>query len=451
MDVEFVEGHNMAQEIPSASIVESLYFNEFQILPDLAEGVFSRRPQWVAMTTRLDTDGKVVRFCHKLQRKYQSDRLYVRVFTKKALLVFDPEGIRHVLDHSPDVYGPADLKKKGMGHFQPSAVTISEGVEWEERRRFNEAVLNSGAPSHCYAHQFLHIVRSEIEATRAASGDVLAWNAIADLFDKITLQVTFGMQARQETELTERLARMMLESNPPVPRKKSEDFDPFYERIREHLKAPEADSLMALAAQTGATERTRVENQVPHWMFAMRDTLAANTARALAVITARPDIEVRVREEMLGNDLATPDGITRLRYLQGCVHEAMRLWPTTPLLVRVALRDDDLAGTPVVKGTQILILNTYNHRNQNATKFADAFEPEQWRDQQPNYLFNHLSNGTQVCAGLDLALFIAQAVIVGLLEHNRYALEHPKLHLHPPLPYMLNYFELRWRRMLLSL
>jgi cytochrome P450 len=403
------------------------------------------------MTTRLDTDGKVIRFCHQLQTKYQSDRIYIRVLTKKALLLFDPEGIRHVLDHSPEVYGPPDRKKKGMGYFQPHAVTISEGVEWSERRRFNEAVLNSGVPSHCYAHQFLHIVRSEVEAARAASGDVLTWEAIAALFDRITLQIVFGMPARQETELTERLARMMLKSNPPVPRKKSEDFDPFYQRIREHLKAPAANSLVALAAQTGATERTRVDNQIPHWMFAMRDTLAANTARALAVITSRPDIEIRVREEMSGSDLATPDGITRLRYMQGCVQEAMRLWPTTPLLVRLALRDDDLAGTPVAKGTQILILNTYNHRNRNATKFADAFEPEQWRDEQPNYLFNHLSNGAQKCAGFELALFIARAVIAGLLEHHRYALEHPKLHLHPPLPYMLNYFDLRWRRMLLSL
>ncbi len=256
----------MTQEIPSASIRESLYFNEFQILPNLAAGIFSRRALWVGINTRLDTDGKIVRFCHKLRNKYQSDRIYIRVATNKALLVFDREGIRHVLDNSPHIYGPPDIKKRDMRHFQPNAVTISEGAEWDERRRFNDIVLNSGTPSHCYADRFLAIVRSEIEATRAATGDALTWQAMADLFEKITLQVIFGMQARQETELTARLKTMMLESNPPVPRKQSKNFVPFYERIRKHLKAPEADSLAALAAQTEATERTQVENQIPHWI-----------------------------------------------------------------------------------------------------------------------------------------------------------------------------------------
>ncbi len=182
----------------------------------------------------------------------------------------------------------------------------------------------------------------------------------------------------------------------------------------------------------------------------MKDTLATNTARALAVIATRSDVEARVREEMASKDLAAADSILTLRYLQGCVQEAMRLWPTTPLLSRLTLSDDNLAGTPVASGTQILILNTFNHRNQNATKFADSFEPEQWRDQQPDYLFNHLSNGAQVCAGFDLALFIAQAVLAGLLEQDRYALQSPKLDANPPLPHMFNYFDLRWRRMPLS-
>jgi hypothetical protein len=56
--------------------------------------------------------------------------------------------------------------------------------------------------------------------------------------------------------------------------------------------------------------------------------------------------------------------------------------------------------------------------------------------------------------GNNMAQEIPSASIVESLYFNEFqknALEHPKLHLHPPLPHMLNYFDLRWRRMLLSL
>ena len=67
-----------------------------------------------------------------------------------------------------------------------------------------------------------------------------------------------------------------------------------------------------------------------HWMFAMWETLGANTVRALAAILAHPDVEGYVRGEMAMADPSTATGIVRLPYLEGCLQEAMRLWPTTP-------------------------------------------------------------------------------------------------------------------------
>ena len=60
---------------------------------------------------------------------------------------------------------------------------------------------------------------------------------------------------------------------------------------------------------------------------------------------ADPAVERRVREDMIGADLADPRAIDGIRYLEGCLQEAMRLWPTTPLLARVAFMTSRSPGS----------------------------------------------------------------------------------------------------------
>ena len=49
----------------------------------------------------------------------------------------------------------------------------------------------------------------------------------------------------------------------------------------------------------------------------MRDTLAMNVFRALAVIAAWPEIERRVREELEGADLTSPEDVDGLELPRG--------------------------------------------------------------------------------------------------------------------------------------
>src|SRR5207302_784950 len=133
-----------------------------------------------------------------------------------------------------------------------------------------------------------------------------------------------------------------------------------------------------------------------------------------------------------------------LTYLEGCIQEAMRLWPTTPMLAREMVAADTLGGATIPPGTQVLILNSFNHRDRETFPLADTFAPEQRVDglARADYRFNHVSNGTQVCAGVHLLLFIAQAVIATLLSQDRFVLTKPKLDPSRPLPYAFDYFAL---------
>jgi cytochrome P450 len=452
------EGPLRGRGVRSLSLADDLRFNLQFMLPYLLQGIFTRERFWVGFFARVHRDPLAVRLLSAFRRKYGSDYLSLHMLNSKALLVLDVEGVRQVLDNSPLRYADPPAKRNGMARFQPGAVTISRDAAWRDRRRFNEAVLHGPQQAHPRAGPFLEIVAREAGATRSRPGTRLVWDDLQDLFRRITLQVIFGPGARNDAALWEGLRAMMRESNRPLGpagRRPSRHFEPFYERMRRYLRRPQEGSLVSTFAEAPQSAETRVENQVPHWMFAMNETLATNTARALALILAHPRVEQRVREELEGVDLSTAEGVQGLTYLEGCLLEAMRLWPTTPVLVREALAPDtlgglgrlgSLGGVPVAPGQQVLIHNGFQHRDRESYHLADVFSPESWPEAWADYRFNHLSHGPQVCAGVGLALLLGKAVLAALLSRERYVLLKPALDPSRPLPHAYDYFALTLER-----
>ncbi|MGH8531346.1 MAG: cytochrome P450 [Gammaproteobacteria bacterium] len=435
----------MSTIIPAVSFFDSLRYNLFHMIPYLCRGIFTENRFWVRFWSKYQRDPGAVKFIGGLRRKYHSEYLYIYMLTTKSLLVLAHDGIKRVLEQSPMIYAEAEQKRKRMSHFQPNAVTISRGQEWQDRRKFNAAVLQNGV--HQYADHFLEIIREEIASKTSQGRNILlAWDDFQELFEKITLQIIFG-KGTNDTPLTDALKKMMLESNKLLfVGKKSKYFDNFYKKIANHLASPRDKSLASLCKEVPSTTVTKVENQIPHWMFAMKDTLVINTVRAMALIISHPRTEQRVREEMARADLRSARGIDSLKYLEGCVQEAMRLWPTTLMLIRETLAEDTGGDAVIPADTQVIIHNGFNHRDVETHDFADRFFPDLWLTTNVDYRFNHLSNGPQVCAGKDLALYIAKAVLATLFADNRLRLHKPSLDATEPLPYAYDHYSIRIER-----
>jgi cytochrome P450 len=430
--------------VPRLSVLDDLAYNLMLTLPNYLQGTFTRSRFWVSVFSRLHPDPLAVRLVGRLRRKYRSDYLSLHLLADRALLVLDPAGIQSILERSPARFAEPRPKRQGMSHFQPGAVTISRGAQWTERRRFNAGVLESRQRVHSLAERFLDIIVEEVDAVRVR--ERLEWKGFERLFERLALGLLFGRSARSATGLTRRLSKMMREGNRLFALRRSRHFDPYYAELRSHLARAEEGSLAALCRRVPSTPDTRVESQLTHWLFALKDTLALNTVAALALIATHPHAEARVREE-LGNGASwSAEGLDGARYLEGCVQEGMRLWPTTPALVREAVADDSVCGRPVAAGTQVVILNGFNHRDRSAHDFADRFTPEHWLEGRGDFHFNHLSNGPQDCAGRYLALFVAKAVIARLLRGQRYSLERPSLDPGQPLPHAFNAFRARFVR-----
>jgi cytochrome P450 len=383
-------------EVADASTGESLRFLATGLIPSVARGLFSPRPRAMKLLTRLNTDARAIAFMDGIRSKYGGDG--VRFMRGKMTVLWSEDAIREVLDNSATEYGSdAGAKKKGMSHFQPDALTLSRGEDWRDRRAFNEAVLDADAQK----ARIIDVVNDEVDRLRI--GDGLAWKHWEQLFDHITLRVIFGNSARNDQELTDLLEKLMREANRIAGLKTTDDYYAFYGKIDKYLANPDPYSLIASVADAPQSDRTRIAQQIPHWIFAMRDTLGANVYRALALAVSGYD-----------EDLA------------GTLNEAMRLWPTTPLIAREKVDD----------GSQVMILNAFNHRDPREPDFNQV-KP----DRGHSYRFNHLSNGTQDCPGAGFVMLIGTAVLERML--SEYKLRYVGPSLDPP-PEMLDFFQIRF-------
>jgi Cytochrome P450 len=403
---------------PRASLLEGIRFTAQVAVPNVIQGLFRRRRTAVAIATRTGADGLAIGFMAGLKRSHGEGPLWIRVAKDEALLLLGREPIRRALEGSPDPFAAdPEPKKSAMSHFQPDALTISRGDAWQDRRRFTDAVLSAVDADKVAA------ISAEEASSLPAELDWETWNRAVR---RATRRIVLGDGAADDDSLSEMLGELMDKSNPPGSGD-SELYGRFGAAVQRYVDTAEKDSLVSLFEKAPTTETTRPAGQVTHWLFALGDTLAINAFRCLALLASfRPD---RDDDEYLG----------------ACLQEAMRLWPTTPMLSRIAVRDVDWDGVTVPAGTQLLIVNTFNHRDREAVPFANRFEPEAWLSggARDDWQFNHFSHGPQGCPGAELALLVGKAMVAPVLARGARLVE-PHLDPDKPLPPSLDYFSLKF-------
>ncbi len=432
-----------AECAPRVSLLDDLLFNAGFLVPTALQGTFTRRRWATAVLTRLSLDPAAQRSVRRLRRRGDG-YFWIHLGRTPALLVLDARGVARVLDESPLEFADGQVKRSGMSWFQPDAVAISRGEQWRDRRRFNEAVLATGR-IHPDASEFVAAVVEEVERARRIDGDPDRWEWFEALFHRISMTVVLGPDTAGDGAVRCQLDALLREANRPAalrPRR-SRHFAPLYDRLRSYLAEAREPGLAARCGQVPATAQTRVEGQLPHWLFASAETLAVNTIRALALITAHTEVETRVRAE-IGRNHVSPAGLAGCALLEGSLQEGMRLWPTTPILIREAVRPTFLGGVQLAPGDQVVILTAFHARDREAYPDADRFRPDAWSHGSPSPLFLHFGGGAQVCPGRDLALLLAKTVLAMLLRSHRFRLVGPALDPERPLPHAYDHFSVRF-------
>jgi cytochrome P450 len=107
-------------------------------------------------------------------------------------------------------------------------------------------------------------------------------------------------------------------------------------------------------------------------------------------------------------------------YLDAVIAEVMRLRPAVPATGRRALREYDLGGLRIPRGTMILISIMALHERADVYPEPLRFRPERFLDRRPGtYTWLPYGGGAHRCLGGSFALFEARVLMRTLLAHRR--------------------------------
>lgn len=130
--------------VPRASIADALRAGARVLLPLVARGAIVRRPRGVALAERLDADRRAVPLLQRLRDRYGAGPLLLRFPGRPLAVILSPDDVHQVLETSPHPFAVATVEKRAaLAHFQPHGLLITPGDLREDRRRFNEAVLDT--------------------------------------------------------------------------------------------------------------------------------------------------------------------------------------------------------------------------------------------------------------------------------------------------------------------
>lgn len=444
MRSEVTTGAGTPSALPRAGVPDALRVAACVLLPTVAGGAVVRRRWAMGLAERFQWDRPGVEAVHRLRLRYGDGPLLLP-FGRRTALVLSPYDAGRVLDLTPDPFTPATWEKRAaLAQFQPHGSLISRGAVREERRRLNERALDTGRAVHRSADRLVRVVREEVGELLPDRGPVaeLAWPNLERSWWRTVRRVVFGDAARDDDLLTDRLARLRSAANWSylAPRRRLLRAR-FLERLREHAARAEPGSLAA--GLVPAPPGTDPYGQIGHWLFAF-DAVGMTLPRTLALLACHPGESRRATAEAAAGDPGRP---RELPFLRACVLDTLRLWPTTPLLLRESVATTRWRGSPVAAGTTFVLFAPYLHRSDPAGPARDRFAPDGWLgpDAPANRALVPFSAGPGRCPGQDLVLLLATTWLAAALRGRMFRVVSG---LRPgpdgPLPATLNPFALHF-------
>lgn len=427
-----------------APVKEASYYDTWRVFwtmvaPTLGKGVIKRRPLVEAAVQYLGLDTNAVQLLQELRKKYGSGPLLFRFLFRSQVIVLDPKDAAQVLDETPVPFTSASREKKSsLNHFEPGNVLIADPKRRKQLRPVQEHALVTNERLQPFAERFKRVIDEELDSLLQNANDKSEFDldTFSQTWFRIIRRIVLGDSARDDNQLTAVLDDIRRRGNwgftaLPDPSK----LESFQKQAAQYLQKREEGSLVSRLPNSPGLD---LEGQITHWLFAF-DPAGIVTARALALLGCQPDEPEKARKEARAARADRP--FSRAVFL-----DAVRLWPTTPAILRELTADHTIGGQAVRKGTGVIVFAPLFHRDDERLGFAQQMATDTWMDKEadPANALYPFSSGPAMCPAHNLVPMVASLVIDGLLAKASIALIEPKLD-PKSLPGTLDHFEIKLR------
>ncbi|WP_421841224.1 cytochrome P450 [Mycobacterium sp.] len=210
----------------------------------------------------------------------------------------------------------------------------------------------------------------------------------------------------------------------------------FTERVKER-RGKDGDDLLTVLCQTEDDDGNRFSDEdiVNHMIFVMmaaHDT-STSTATTMAYhLAAHPEWQDRCREESdrLGDGPLDIESLEKLETLDLVMNESIRLVTPVQWAMRRTLRDTDLLGYYIPKGTNVIAYPGMNHRLPELWTDPMKFDPERFTEprnehKRHRYAFTPFGGGAHKCIGMVFGQLEIKTILHRLMRCYRFELSRP--------------------------
>ncbi|KAL7018883.1 hypothetical protein ACKWTF_010946 [Chironomus riparius] len=172
-----------------------------------------------------------------------------------------------------------------------------------------------------------------------------------------------------------------------------------------------------------------IREEVDTFMFEGHDTTSAAVSWSLLLLGGNPKIQERVFQEidtiMCGDRDRAPtmSELHDMKYLECCIKEALRLYPSVPMIGRHLKEDIKIDNYIVPAGTTALIVTYMLHRRPEIYKNPDRFDPDRFLPEncvgRHPFAYIPFSAGPRNCIGQKFAILEEKAIISAVLRKYR--------------------------------
>ncbi|CAG2107241.1 unnamed protein product [Medioppia subpectinata] len=174
-----------------------------------------------------------------------------------------------------------------------------------------------------------------------------------------------------------------------------------------------------------------IREEVDTFMFEGHDTTAGAIQFSLILIGLDDSVQAKIHKEMdgiFGDDMCrdiTTDDLRQMRYLEQCIKEALRLYPSVPLIARQNEQDFSIGEHVIPKGSTCMVLFYMLHRDPKVFPNPEVYDPNRFASDGPDvqsrhpYAYVPFSAGPRNCIGQKFALLEEKALLAAILRRYR--------------------------------
>ncbi len=210
----------------------------------------------------------------------------------------------------------------------------------------------------------------------------------------------------------------------------------FAERVEER-RGKDGSDLLSVLCQTEDEDGNKfsdsdIVNHMIFLMMAAHDTSTSTATTMAYYLAANSEWQERCREESdrLGDGPLHIESLEKLETLDLVMNESIRMVTPVQWTMRQTVRDTELLGYYIPKGTNVVVYPGMNHRLPEIWTDPGKFDPERFTEprnehKQHRYAFTPFGGGAHKCIGMVFGQLEVKTIMHRLLRKYRLELARP--------------------------